>query len=302
MQKIQKPRLLVIGSKGFIGQHLMKAGQGAWGVVPADCQADLTEPGSHFVDITKAESVRDLFQHARPDAVVLLAAMSDIDRCEREPDQARAVNVQGPENVVRSCAETGARLLFVSSAAVFDGNQHGYKEEDPPHPLSTYGRAKHQAEIVISKILPSAMIVRLALVLGFSRSAGTNAFLNRLEQALRTGGAVHAPADEYRNPIDVTTLSKVFVELLQIPSASGIFHLGSLDALSRYEMTRQLAEGMGFQGSQIIPQTGPQSGRAARGKDHLLLTDRIVEICDIAMGTAHDVIRRSLDGFAQSSL
>ena len=119
---------------------------------------------------------------------------------------------------------------------------------------------------------------------------------------MRPGGTVHAPADEYRNPIDVATLSKVFVELVQSPAASGIFHLGSLDALSRYEMTRQLAEGMGFQDSQIIPQPSSQSGRAARGKDHLLLTDRILEICDIPLGTAHDVIRRSLDGFAQSSL
>jgi dTDP-4-dehydrorhamnose reductase len=302
MQTIRKPRLLVIGSKGFIGQHMIKTARGPWDVVSADSEADLNEPVSFFVDIADAESVCGLFQQTRPDAAVLLAAMSDIDRCEREPDRAWAVNVQGAENVVKSCVETGARLLFVSSAAVFDGTQHGYKEEDHPHPLSTYGRTKHQAEIIILKILPSAIIVRLALVLGFSPSAGTNALLNRLEQALRAGRAVHVPADEYRNPIDVGTLSRVLVGLMQNPAASGIYHLGSIDTLSRYEMTRQLAEEMGFQGSQVIPQTGPQPDRALRGKDHLLLTERIAQICDIPLGTAHDVIRRSLDGFTQSSL
>lgn len=300
--RIQKPRLLVVGSKGFIGQHLINKAQGLWDVFPADCQVDASEQGTFPVDITKAESVRELFQKVRPDAVVLLAAMSDIDRCEEHPDQAWEINVQGPENVVRSCAETGSRLLFVSSAAVFDGTQHGYKEEDQPHPLSTYGRTKHQAEMAISKVLPSSIIVRPALVLGFSRSAGTNAFLNRLAQALREGKAVHAPADEYRNPIDVTTLSKIIAELIQIPSASGIFHVGSLDSLSRYEMTRQLAEGMGFQDSQVIPQTGSKPGRAARGKAHLLLSERILKTCGIQPGTAHDVIRRSLDGFAESSI
>lgn len=302
MQKIRKARLLVIGSKGFIGQRLVKDAEPPWEVVSADCQAELSEPNCYFVDITQAESVRVLFQRVKPDAVVLLAAISDIDRCEREPDRAWAVNVQGAENIVKSCAEADARLLFVSSAAVFDGTQHGYREEDIPHPLSIYGHTKHQAEIIISKILPSAIIVRLALVLGFSPSPGTNAFLNRLEQALRAGKAVYVPADEYRNPIDVATLAKISEELIQNPAVSGIFHLGSLDSLSRYEMTRQLAEKMGFQGFQIIPQTGPQPGRALRGKDHFLLTERIQQICDIPLGTAHDVIRRSLDAFAQSSI
>lgn len=302
MENTTKKRLLIIGSKGFIGQHLLSKAQGSWEVFSADSQAVPAEPASFQVEITDAEHVRKVFQETKPDAVVLLAAISDIDRCEQNPDQARAVNVQGTENVVKACAEIGSRLLFVSSAAVFDGNQHGYKEEAPPTPLSVYGRTKHEAEVLISKALPSSLIVRPALVLGFSRTSGTNAFLNRLAKSLRAGDEVQAPADEYRNPIDVATLSQVILQLLQTPGASGVFHVGSLDSLSRYEMTRQLAEGMGFKPSQVVPRTGGKPGRAPRGNAHLLLTDRLRQVCDISLGTAHEVIRRSIDGFAQSSV
>ena len=137
-----KPRLLIIGANGFLGQHLSKA---------ACCfevfEGDLT--GSLVVDVTSAVSVDAAFRQVRPDVAVLLAAVSDVDQCELHPELAEAVNVCGASHVAEACVRTGSRLVFTSSAAVFDGTRHGYTERDAATPLSVYGKSKARAEELI---------------------------------------------------------------------------------------------------------------------------------------------------------
>lgn len=302
MKENSDPTLLIIGRRGFIGEHLVRVATGSWNVCVTDQPRSATDQVQLIVDVTKPESVRELFERTRPSAVVLLAAISDIDRCEREPAKAWAVNTRGVANVAQECSRIGARLLFTSSAAIFDGLKHSYKEDDPPNPLSLYGQTKLNAERAIADALPSAVVVRMALVLGFSQRRGTNAILNQWIDAWQAGRPVSAPVDEYRNPIDVQTLAKIILHLAEHPKASGVYHIGALDSASRYEMARTMAELMGYSSSLVIPQTGPQLGRAPRGRDHFLLTERIREICDIPLGTTDEVIRRSLNEASKSSL
>ena len=138
-------RLLIIGASGFLGQHIARKAASAFDVFEADIA---TPPGEHglTMDITSDVSVNAGFERVAPDVAILLAAISDIDECERRPEPARAVNVRGAEHVADACAHSGARLVFTSSAAVFDGTQHGYNESDPPTPLSVYGSTKALAE------------------------------------------------------------------------------------------------------------------------------------------------------------
>ncbi len=142
------------------------------------------------IDITSAASVHAAFDRTEPDAVILLAAVSDIDQCERQPELAEAVNVCGAAHVVQACRRMKARLIFTSSAAVFDGTRHGYRESDPPTPVSVYGGTKARAEQLIAAELPAAVILRLALVVGFAEGAGTNAMLNKFAARLRAGETV----------------------------------------------------------------------------------------------------------------
>src|SRR5690242_14751481 len=117
---MNKRRLLVIGASGFLGSYVARAAARSHQVIRGNrvgCDRD----GSIEIDVTSKRSVDLAFEQANPDAVVLLAALSDIDRCEVEPNLAREVNVQGAENVAQACARARARLLYTSSAAVFDG-------------------------------------------------------------------------------------------------------------------------------------------------------------------------------------
>ena len=296
---VSKRSLLIIGGNGFVGQHLAEIARASWTVYIADQLLQGSTGGGYQLDVSDADDVRSLCEKVRPYAVVNLAAISDIDRCEREQDQARAVNVLGAANVAGACATLGARLVFLSSAAIFDGLKHGYREDDPPNPLSVYGQTKFEAERAINAIFPSANIVRPALVLGFSRMHGTNALLNKWVESWSQGKPVMVPLEEYRNPVDAETLARAVLCLAEHSSAKGVFHVGSLDSASRYEIAQKVAKVLGYSPSLIIPQREYSPDRAPRGRDHFLLTDRIQQTYHITPGMIDEVVRRSLNELAK---
>jgi dTDP-4-dehydrorhamnose reductase len=277
-------RAIVIGAGGFLGGRL---------IATRDPRFQMFAANRNTCDITDPVSVRAAFDEARPQVAVLAAAIADIDRCEKQPDLAWSVNVGGVENVAKECARAGVRLLFTSSGAIFDGTAEQYSEADPPTPLSVYAKTKAAAERAALKIVPSAVILRLSMALGYSVEGGTNASLDVLEAALRSGNSVYAPAEEYRNAIDVETLSRWILDLACAPEATGIFHLGSSDAMSRYEIVSRLAEAMGYSQDLVIARASPP-GRAPRGRRQLLAPARIKEHSAVPVPTCMQAIERCL--------
>ena len=291
----EKPRLLIVGSTGFLGQHVARKAAGAFEVFEADLSRPAGEQGVS-IDITSAGSVNAAFDHSKPNCAILLAAVSDIDQCEQRPELAEAVNVCGAAHVAAACRRMGTRLLFTSSAAVFDGTRHGYREADGPTPVSVYGRTKARAEELIVSALPEAIILRLALVIGYAQGDGTNAMLNKFAAKLRAGEPVSLPDFEYRNPIDAATLSDAMLELLRDAGAVGVFHLGATESISRFELGVRLAQRMGYSSTLVKPQTEPIPGRAPRGLDHFLISERIETICRLRLPSCAEVIERATNG------
>lgn len=284
-------RLLVIGAQGFLGMHAVRAANGKFEIFRGERNAN-GEPGKVRIDISDAASVDRAFAQVRPNCVLLLAAMSDIDSCEAWPDKAFATNARGAEHVAKACAQGNARLLFTSTAAVFDGRKHGYREEDNISPLSVYGKTKAWAENAVKAVLPASIILRFGLVLGFARKTGTNALLDNIFQKWKAGEAVNFPTREMRNPIDAQSLSTIMIDMLCNSEISGLYHVGSADSISRYELGKRLAARAGVPEALVCPQEIPAPGRAPRGEDHFLLTDKIQSVCHIELGTSEQVIER----------
>ncbi|WP_158750380.1 sugar nucleotide-binding protein [Acidobacterium sp. S8] len=106
----------MIGARGFLGSFITRSSS-RYQVVRADRTRESGETDL-VVDVAEAASVRAAIDEVQPDAVLLLAAISDIDRCQREPELATAVNLHGAEHIANACACNGARLLFTSTGAV----------------------------------------------------------------------------------------------------------------------------------------------------------------------------------------
>ncbi len=288
-----KPRLLIIGATGFVGSHWARAAADGFDVWRASRHPD-DDPQSLAIDITEPPSVDRAFESARPDFVTLLAALSDIDRCQQQRALAEAINHHGAANVARRCAADGARLLFTSTDAVFDGTQGPYREDDPPTPPNWYGETKARAERAIAEVSPDAAIVRLSLVLGHSARPGGNSYLDKVAGNLRAGNQIISPTFELRNPIDVGTLCSILAELTACREATGIFHVGASDKISRYDLARAIALRLDADPALVVAQSEPVPGRAPRGADDFLASTRLPEHCPTPLPTCAQVLDRAL--------
>ena len=295
------PRLLVIGARGFLGTFLAERVSSHYEVLRGDRSREGNETDI-VIDITDPASVKTAFAECRPNAVVLLAAISDIDRCERNRQLAVDVNLYGAEHVANACERAGAKLLFTSTGAVFDGLKHGYSEEDEVTPISVYGETKANAETVVKALVPSAIVARVSLVLGRTGKPGTNSLVDGLIRRWAAGETVSASVLESRNPIDAGTLCQWFVELLSDDRNSGIFHTGSTDAMTRYELAKAIADRLNISPELVKEELQPAPGRAPRGADHLLLTDKISHTCTTQPPSCEQVIERSLNEVAEGGL
>jgi dTDP-4-dehydrorhamnose reductase len=287
--------MLIIGSRGFLGSYLARCASPKFDVLEGN-RTSSAGASDFRIDVREPSSVNDTFVAARPDIVVLLAAYSDIDFCEKFPDEAKAVNLRGAEHVAGACAQTGARLVFASTGAVFDGKTHGYTEQSPVSPVSVYGETKARAESLITALLLDALVVRIALAVGFALRPDAPGFLNNLEKRWAAGESVAMPVFESRNPIDPVSCSQFVIELIE-KNALGIFHVGSKDPISRYDLCTRFASRMGFP-DRVTAQYEPTPGRAPRGPDHFLLTEKLRSACKTQIPSSDQVIERCFDAVA----
>ncbi len=156
----------------------------------------------------------------------------------RTEEEAQAVIVEGTRGIAEAVAQTGARLIHMSTDLVFDGEHAPYVESDPPAPLNFYGAAKAEAERIVADICPAAAIVRTSLVTCFHPpDPRTQPILDAL--------LGHRPpatlfTDEYRCPVRVEDLAAALVELISRPF-SGILNIAGPERLSRYELGLRIA-------------------------------------------------------------
>jgi dTDP-4-dehydrorhamnose reductase len=295
---MNRQRLLILGTRGFLGRYALQAAEatGKFAVIRGDRAPDPSPScagaESVAVDIADDASVARAIHDSRPDLVLLLAAIADIDRCEASPELAFAINARGAESVANACARASARLLFTSTAAVFDGSKASYVEDDQPSPLSVYGKTKLWAERAVLSLLPSSIVLRFALVIGFSKDPGREAMMDTLLVRWKKSQAVFLSTEERRNPIDAATLSSLMASMIANPRLNGIYHAGALDSLSRYELGLRIAARAGVSTEFVQPQDSPIPGRAPRGRLHFLLTGKLRDACQLESETSQQAIER----------
>lgn len=271
----QAKKVLIVGGNGFVGGQLALAAR-RLGHEPAiaDMGAASSIPGIPYrrCDITDLVSVAAAIEALRPDMIVNVAAVADIERAERERRLAEAVNVLGAANGAKAAAETGAAYCWFSSDAVFDGESARYAEDSPLGPVNYYGKTKEMGEEAVLKANPRAVIPRLSLVLGFPVVSG-NSFLAGLREKLEAGKRVEASTTEVRTPIDVLTLCEAVYELCGL-GCSGVVHLGATESASRYELTTMIAGKLGYGRETVVPVNAADAARAPRHRNGILSVAR----------------------------
>ncbi|HEV8451026.1 MAG TPA: dTDP-4-dehydrorhamnose reductase [Gaiellales bacterium] len=163
------------------------------------------------LDVTDRAQVHEAI--AGVDVVVHLAAMTDVDRCEREPGLAEEVNGAGSRNVAAAARTTGARVIGVSTDYVFDGTAPGeYTEADEPRPLSAYGRTKLAGELALLEAGDNT-VIRTSWVYGDGRN-----FIRTILHAAASGRALAVVDDQAGRPTAADDVARAIVHLLPADS------------------------------------------------------------------------------------
>lgn len=221
-------RVLVIGASGMLGQDVCTRFAPHFEVVTASRRA-----GDILLDITDGEATRRALHSVAPEVVVLCAAYTDVDGCERHPEEAYRVNAFGTVNVASACAEVGARLLYISTDYVFDGQKDGgYTEWDIPHPLNVYGASKLVGEQWIREVCPAHWIVRTAWLYGL----GGRCFPRAVVTAAREGKPLRVVHDQKGSPTFTWDLAGALLEMVQREVAHGTYHVVNEGAATWYEV------------------------------------------------------------------
>ncbi len=157
---MNKKKLVITGSSGLIGSRVVELWKDKYELFGFDRHENKVQGLKPFsVDITDKFKVSKVLSEIQPDVVLHLAALADLETCEKDHDLAKKINVEGTRNLLESAEKT--RFIYFSTGFVFSGERGDYRELDRPEPESFYAQTKLEAEILVNKLNKQAAIVRI---------------------------------------------------------------------------------------------------------------------------------------------
>lgn len=225
------PVAWVTGAGGLIGSHLVRE------LERRGFPARVVPWTRERLDLTDARAVAQQLESDRPRWIFHCAAMSKSPACEADPAGARRINVDATRVLAESAP--GARILFLSTDLVFDGNAGGYAEDAGVNPLSTYAETKVEAERLLRRHA-NALAVRTSLNSGPS-PRGDRSFDEEMLRTVRRGGNLRLFVDEFRCPIPASVTARALGGLA-LGTVTGILHVAGAERLSRWQIGQVLSQ------------------------------------------------------------
>lgn len=229
-------KALVTGVKGQLGydvvNELTKRGYEAVGV-------DIEE-----MDITDEASVNKVIKECNPNVVVHCAAWTAVDAAEDEENipKVMAVNAKGTENIAKVCKEIDAKMIYISTDYVFNGQgETPWKPDDEREPLNVYGQSKYEGELAVTSLLEKYYIVRIAWVFGVN---GKN-FIRTMINLGQTHDKLTVVSDQIGTPTYTYDLARLLVDMAETDKY-GIYHATNEGGyISWYDFTVEIMKQAG---------------------------------------------------------
>lgn len=236
-------RILMTGAAGMLGSALYPCFKKLGHAVRA---TDLTprDKWQTMLDVRDYAAVRREIVKFKPHMVMHLAAETDVDRCEHEPDHAFATNALGTQNVALVCGERDLRMVYISTAGVFDGKKTSpYNEFDEAQPVIVYGDSKLAGELFTRQHVPRHFIVRAGWMIGGGLK--DHKFVAKIVEQIRAGNKrIHCVTDKFGTPTYTEDFARTLSELVGTPFY-GLYHMVCEGAGTRYDVAAEILKCLG---------------------------------------------------------
>ncbi len=247
------------------------------------------------LDITDAKAVERTVRKIAPDVIVHCAAWTAVDLAEDEDKVAkvRAINVGGTEHIALACKDVGAKMVYISTDYVFDGQ--GEKPWEPDckdyAPLNVYGQTKLEGELAVVNTLEKFFIIRISWVFGLN---GSN-FIKTMLNIGKKYDTLRVVCDQIGTPTYTIDLSRLLVDMIET-GKYGYYHATNEGGyISWYDFAREIFRQVGYS-TQVIPVTTEEYGRskATRPFNSRLDKSKLVAKGFTPLPTWQDALKRYL--------
>lgn len=299
-------KVFVTGVNGQLGHDVMnelyKRGYEATGSDIADTYVGINDfsPVTTMpyvkLDITDTDEVNRVISRLEPDVVIHCAAWTAVDMAEDDDkvELVRNVNAHGTENIAKACKNIDAKMIYISTDYVFDGQ--GTTPWSPDckdyKPLNVYGQTKLEGELAVSSILNKYFIVRIAWVFGLN---GKN-FIKTMINAGKSHDEVRVVNDQIGTPTYTLDLSRLLVDMIETEKY-GYYHVTNEGGyISWYDFTKEIYKQYGLD-AKVIPVTTEEYGlsKAKRPFNSRLDKSKLIENGFKPLPTWQDALRRYLE-------
>lgn len=294
-------KIFVTGVNGQLGHDvvfdLQKRGIQAVGSDLAPDCASIPELDYEPLDITNAAAVQETLKRIHPDAVIHCAAWTAVDAAEEPANQARvhAVNAEGTAHIAHACAQTGCKLMYLSTDYVFDG------QGDPPWqpdckdyaPLNVYGQSKLEGELAVVRAVERFFIVRIAWVFG----QNGNNFVKTMLKLSQTHDTLRVVCDQIGTPTYTPDLARLLVDMIQTDKY-GYYHATNEGGyISWYDFACEIFRQAG-RPVKVQPVTTAEYGlsKAKRPFNSRLDKSKLLQVGFQPLPDWKDALKRYLDG------
>lgn len=269
-------RILITGTGGLLGSNLALEAASNHAVFGVDrsCPQKTTAFTPLVADLLDPGAVESILDDTQPDWVIHCAAQANVDACEHDPENARELNTELPRKLAHHVARGGARLLHVSTDAVFDGHKDEYTEDDLPNPVNVYAQTKLAGEKAVLEAAPDAIVARIN-IFGWSPT-GKRSLAEFFFNNLAAGNQIKGFTDIFFCPVLVNDIADLFYQMLA-KGLSGLYHVVSSESISKYDFGVAIARKFGFDPELITPVSITQAGlQAVRSPNLTLRVDKLV--------------------------
>lgn len=201
-------------------------------------------------DLTNEKETKNFIINYQPDVIVHCAAYTDVDEAEVERELCYQINVLGTKYVAESAKELNAKMLYISTDYVFDGQgEEPFEVTDQPNPINYYGETKYQGEQEVQKLLNKYFIIRTSWVFG---EHGDN-FIKTMLKLGKEKDEISVVADQYGSPTYTGDLVELIIKMIRTDNY-GIYHATNEGFCSWYEFAKII-----FQAANMDVNTKPVS-------------------------------------------
>ncbi|MGR3294295.1 MAG: SDR family oxidoreductase [Candidatus Scalindua sp.] len=244
MKTSQNKKILITGCGGMLGKAVYEQFTSYCQVLATDI--DLNEPWLEYGDVIDFQKISKKAFKFEPDLIINLAALTDLEYCEKNPEITWKTNALGAENMALISKRLDATHIYISTAGIFDGQKEYYNDFDQPNPMSVYAKSKYYGELIIEKMLDNYFIFRAGWMMGGGYKKDKK-FINKIfKQILDGKKELFIVEDKLGTPTYTVNFAESMFEIVQT-ELYGLYNMVCGGSCSRYDVAVEFIRLLGLE-------------------------------------------------------